>query len=94
MIAGIGTYVIYLLVFTFLFPGISWTGHVGGLLVGAVLGFFLPPVGVATLAGMWRTPAGEPVQRSMPILARAAVYVGVAVVLAVGWFVAVDRFIG
>ena len=89
MIAGIGTYVIYLLVFTFLFPGISWTGHVGGLLVGAVLGFFLPPVGVATLAGMWRNPAGEPVERSMPILARAAVYAGVAVALAVGSFVAI-----
>ena len=59
MVAGIGGFVVYLLIFTFLVPGISWTGHIGGLLVGAVLGFFLPPTGVATLSGMWRTPRGE-----------------------------------
>ena len=55
MVAGIGGFVVYLLIFTFLVPGISWTGHIGGLLVGAVLGFLLPPTGVATLSGMWRT---------------------------------------
>jgi membrane associated rhomboid family serine protease len=93
MVAGVGTYVIYLLIFTFLVPGISWTGHLGGLFVGAVLGFFLPPTGVATLGSMWRTAAGERLQGSMPIALRAAVYVGVAAVLAVGSFVAVDRLI-
>jgi membrane associated rhomboid family serine protease len=93
MVAGIGGFVVYLLVFTFLVPGISWTGHIGGLLVGAVLGFFLPPTGVATLSGMWRTPSGEKLHASMPRALRAVVYAGVGLVLAVGSFVAVDRLI-
>lgn len=94
MVAGIGGFIVYLLIFTFLVPGISWTGHLGGLIVGAVLGFFLPPTGVATLSGMWRTPGGDPLNRSMPLALRAIVYVGVAVVLAVGSFVAIERLIG
>jgi membrane associated rhomboid family serine protease len=94
MVAGIGGFVVYLLIFTFVFPGISWTGHIGGLVVGAVLGFFLPPTGVATLSGMWRTAAGERLHGAMPPALRAAVYLAVAAVLAAGSFVAVDRFIG
>ncbi len=93
MVAGIGGFVVYLLIFTFLVPGISWTGHIGGLIVGAVLGFLLPPTGVATLSGMWRTASGEKLHASMPSALRAVVYVGVAAVLAVGSFVAVDRLI-
>jgi membrane associated rhomboid family serine protease len=94
MLAGIGTYVVYLLIFTFVVPRISWTGHLGGLAVGAVLGFFLPPTGVATLAGMWRTAGGEQLHGSMPVTLRAAVYAVVAIVLVVGSFVAVERLIG
>ena len=89
MMAGIGSYLLFLLVFTFLVPGISWTGHLGGLLVGAVLGFLLPPTGVQTLSSMWRTPAGERLMGAMPRLLRAAVYAGVAVLLVIGSYVAV-----
>jgi membrane associated rhomboid family serine protease len=94
MLAGIGSYLVFLLIFTFLVPGISWTGHLGGLLVGAVLGFVLPPTGVETMAGMWRTPSGERLIGSMPTILRAAVYAGVAVILAIGSYVAVDRLVG
>ncbi len=94
MVAGIGGFVVYLLVFTFIVPGISWTGHIGGLIVGGVLGFLLPPTGVATMSGMWRSPSGERLHGSMPVALRAVIYVGVAVLLVVGSFVAVDRLIG
>src|SRR3990170_784335 len=93
VMAGIGTYLVFLLLFTFVVPGISWTGHLGGLAVGVVLGFLLPPTGVTTMAGMWRSPTGERVSGAMPRTVRAVVYAGVAVVLVVGSFVAVDRLI-
>jgi membrane associated rhomboid family serine protease len=94
VVAGIGSYLVFLLLFTFLVPGISWTGHLGGLAVGALLGLLLPPTGVATLAGMWRTPSGERLSGAMPRAVRAAAYAGVAVVLAIGSYVAIERFPG
>ena len=94
MMGGIGSYVIFLLIFTFLVPNISWTGHIGGMLVGATLGFLLPPTGVETLGGMWRTPTGERLMGAMPGPLRAAVYGGVGIMLVVGSYLAVGQFLG
>jgi membrane associated rhomboid family serine protease len=94
LIGGIGSYLVFLLIFTFVVPGISWTGHLGGLAVGAILGFLLPPTGVATMAGMWRTPTGERLTGAMPVAVRAAIYAGVAVMLVIGSWVAVERLVG
>ncbi|MCA1571644.1 MAG: rhomboid family intramembrane serine protease [Chloroflexi bacterium] len=92
--AGIGSYLVFLLIFTFLVPGISWTGHIGGVIVGAMLGFLLPPTGVETLGGMWRTPTGERLMGAMPSSLRAAVYGGVGMLLIVGSYLAVGPLLG
>lgn len=86
-----GTLLVINLVFTFAVPGISWTGHVGGLIVGAVLGFLLPPRQVQTLATMWRGRSGEQIHRPMPIALRASIYLVAVAVLAIGTYVAVLR---
>lgn len=90
VLAGMGGYIVFLLAFTFLVPGISWTGHVGGLAVGAILAFILPPTGVPTMAGMWRAPSGEQLQHALPVGVRAIVYGIVAGLLVVGTILATD----
>ncbi|MEO5985609.1 MAG: rhomboid family intramembrane serine protease [Candidatus Limnocylindria bacterium] len=94
MMAGIGTYLIFLLVFTFLVPGISLTGHLGGLAVGATLGFLLPPTGVETMGAMWRAPTGERLASGMPRGLRVAVYGAVGGLLVLGSYLAVSPFLG
>ncbi len=86
-----GTILVLNLVFTFAVPGISWTGHVGGLLVGAVLGFLLPPREVETIASMWRDPSGQRLNARMPVAVRASIYLFVVAALAIGTYVAVLR---
>ena len=87
ILSQMGPLLVINLVFTFAVPGISWTGHIGGLLVGAAIGLLAAPSGGTTLAGMWTTPQtrGLPTgERTAGVVGRAAVYVGILLVLVAG----------
>jgi hypothetical protein len=88
MVLGqIGTLLAINLAFTFFVPGISITGHLGGLAVGLILGWLLPPSPAFTIAGQWQAASGAVIEGT-PIVLRVAVYAGVALVLVAGtWFV-------
>jgi membrane associated rhomboid family serine protease len=91
ILSQVGTLLVINLVLTFSLRGISWTGHVGGLAVGIVIGWLLAPNQVATLGGMWRSPDGTALARQQPAGLRAAAYLLIAAVLAVGTWVAIAR---
>ena len=84
ILSQVGPLLVLNLVLTFAVPGISWTGHVGGLAVGAVIGMLVAPTGGTTLAGLWRTPDGRTMQSSLGAAGRVAVYLGILVVLVAG----------
>src|SRR5438105_5064475 len=89
ILSQMGPLLVINLIFTFAVSGISWTGHIGGLVVGAAIGLLASPSGGTTLAGMWTTsPAGGRVLRSgestAGIVGRAAVYAGILLVLVAG----------
>ena len=91
ILSQVGMLLVINLVLTFSLSGISWTGHVGGLAVGVVIGWLLAPSQVATLGGMWRSPDGTALARQQPAGLRAAAYLLIAAVLAVGTWVAIAR---
>ena len=87
ILSQMGPLLVINLIFTFAVPGISWTGHVGGLLVGVGIGLLVAPSGGTTLAGMWSAAAqtgNHPSVVGAGLLGRAAVYAGILLVLVAG----------
>ena len=88
MLGQIGSLLVINLAFTFFIPGISITGHLGGLAVGLVLGWILPPSPAFTLAGQWQAASGAIIEGTS-IYLRTVVYLSMAALLGIGAWVAV-----
>jgi membrane associated rhomboid family serine protease len=92
ILSQVGTLLVLNLFITFIAADrISWTGHVGGLLVGAILGVLLAPRHAPTFGGMWRGADGTPLAGSADGALRAVAYAAVAAGLAAGTFVAIAQ---
>ena len=91
MLSRVGTLLVLNVIITFSVPNISWTGHLGGLAVGAVIGLLLAPVNVPTLGGMWRAPDGSLLARRISPALRASTYLLVAAALVFGTYVAIQQ---
>ena len=75
------------LIITFTIPQISWTGHVGGLAIGVLIGLLLAPRNVPTMGGLWRTSDGRTMAGPTPAALRAGAYLFVLAILVAGtWF--------
>lgn len=75
----IGMLIVLNLVLGFAVPGIDFTAHIGGLVVGLWLGLILPPTQVQTLSSVWQSPRGQ-TSRATGLAMRA---IGVAALFAV-----------
>ena len=93
ILSQVGMLLVINLILTFAIPFISWTGHVGGLAVGVLIGIVLAPANVPTLGAMWRAPDGRSPASHTPMALRAAAYVGVAALLAVGTLAVMQGFV-
>lgn len=91
MLSRVGTLLVLNVIITFSVPNISWTGHLGGLAVGAVIGLLLAPANVPTLGGMWRAPDGSLLARRVSPALRASTYLLVAAALVFGTYVAIQQ---
>ncbi|HEX2193687.1 MAG TPA: rhomboid family intramembrane serine protease [Candidatus Limnocylindria bacterium] len=92
ILSQVGTLLVLNLFITFIAAErISWTGHVGGLAVGAVLGLLLAPRHAPTMGGMWRAADGSPLTGAADAASRALAYAFVAATLAAGTWVAVQQ---
>ncbi len=86
ILAQAGGLLLITLLITVTVPRISWTGHLGGLAVGVLIGLLLAPRNVPTMGGLWRAPDGTPMATT-GLPARMLGYAAVAAILAAGtWF--------
>jgi len=91
ILSQVGGLLVLNLLITFAIPRISWTGHLGGLAVGVLIGLALAPTNVPTLGGLWRTPDGRSMATATPAAMRAGAYLLVAAILVVGTWYAIQQ---
>jgi membrane associated rhomboid family serine protease len=91
ILSQVGGLLVLNLLITFAIPRISWTGHLGGLAVGVLIGLALAPTNVPTMGGLWRTPDGRPMASHTPFVMRAGAYLFVAAILVAGTWYAIQQ---